>query len=470
VPQPVDRHLADDRDRRGVDELGDVLPDEGHADDHLARLVDDHACGAGVAVRLQAHAGDPAHVVVDHADVEPGLRRRLGGEADARHLGVAERHLRHCGVVGGRDVGAPRCVIHGGALRPRCDHVAACSRLVLALVGEQRAVVHVAGRVQPVEALDQQGVVHGQPIARREADRLESDVGAARRAPGRDQHVLGEDRVAVDEDRDAVLCALDPLGLGLDDGDPEVAQSLRDHVTGEVLLAAEDAAARDDRDGGAERGVRRRHLDRHDAAPDDRETLRCDLRGRGIPRRPRRDGVEPWDRRDERIGARAHHDRVPRRELGDRAVVRGHAHALLSGDPAVAAQQPDAGVAHPVHLRLIVPVVHELVAACEDARNVQFARDGRARALDALGGAQCVPAAQQRLGRHAGPVRALPADELALDEQRGQAALHCAVGDVLRDRAAADDDDVVLGGTCRAVDLLRTHGSFLSTTGAPQPS
>ena len=52
--------------------------------------------------------------------------------------------------------------------------------------------------------------------------------------------------------------------------------------------------------------------------------------------------------------------------------------------------------------------------------------------------------AQQRLGRDARPVRALAADELALDERDAQAALGERAGAVLAGRAAADDDDVVV--------------------------
>ena len=52
--------------------------------------------------------------------------------------------------------------------------------------------------------------------------------------------------------------------------------------------------------------------------------------------------------------------------------------------------------------------------------------------------------AQQRLGRDARPVRALAADELALDERDAQAALGERAGAVLAGRAAADDDHVVV--------------------------
>ena len=68
-------------------------------------------------------------------------------------------------MVGGGDVGAPRRVVDRRARRARRDHVARRARLVLALVGEQRAVVDVADGVQPVDAVDQQGVVDVEPVA-----------------------------------------------------------------------------------------------------------------------------------------------------------------------------------------------------------------------------------------------------------------------------------------------------------------
>ena len=52
--------------------------------------------------------------------------------------------------------------------------------------------------------------------------------------------------------------------------------------------------------------------------------------------------------------------------------------------------------------------------------------------------------AQQRLRRDARPVRALAADQLALDERDAQAALGQRAGAVLARRAAADDDHVVV--------------------------
>jgi hypothetical protein len=50
--------------------------------------------------------------------------------------------------------------------------------------------------------------------------------------------------------------------------------------------------------------------------------------------------------------------------------------------------------------------------------------------------------AQQRLGRDARPVGALPADELTLDQGHAKATFGQGAGTVLARRAAADDDDV----------------------------
>ena len=84
--------------------------------------------------------------------------------------------LRNGLVVGGGDVRAPRRVRDGRSVRPGRDDVAGGPRLVLALVGEQRAVVHVADGVQPVEPLRQHGVVDVDPVARGEADGVQADV------------------------------------------------------------------------------------------------------------------------------------------------------------------------------------------------------------------------------------------------------------------------------------------------------
>lgn len=66
---------------------------------------------------------------------------------------------------------------------------------------------------------------------------------------------------------------------------------------------------------------------------------------------------------------------------------------------------------------------------------------------------------QQRLGRHASPVRALTSDQFPLDDGCAQAALHHPVGDVLPHRARTDDDDVVRRCPCQSALLARPRRS-----------
>ena len=68
--------------------------------------------------------------------------------------------------------------------------------------------------------------------------------------------------------------------------------------------------------------------------------------------------------------------------------------------------------------------------------------------------------AQQGLARHAGPVRALAADQLALHDRGGQPGGAGPVGDVLPDRPRADDHDVVRRNRPLRQSLIR-HGVSL---------
>ena len=83
------------------------------------------------------------------------------------------------------------------------------------------------------------------------------------------------------------------------------------------------------------------------------------------------------------------------------------------------------------------------VAAGERRGDVLLAGHRLRRAVDGARLGEHLGAAQQRLARHARPVRALAADELALHEDGGQPAPDDDVGDVLARRARPEDDDVV---------------------------
>ena len=108
-------------------------------------------------------------------------------------------------------------------------------------------------------------------------------------------------------------------------------------------------------------------------------------------------------------------------------------------EPAAAAQEVDAVVGQPALLTRVGVVRDHEVPPGERGLDVDL-RGGRrlARSLHRLA------RPQQRLRRDARPVRALAADQLALDERDTQPALGQCAGAVLAGRAAAHHDDVVV--------------------------
>ena len=202
VPEPVERHLADDRDGRGLEQLADVRPDEGDAEDDLALLVDDHPGRSLVAVGADARAGDLADLVVDDADVVAGRGRRPAAvrptDATSGSVNVT------CGTASWSAVAT--CVPHGasatGAPFARAAMTSPAARAwYLPWCVSSARCVDVARGVQPVEAAHEQGVVGLQPGAGLEPDRVQADVSGARRTAGRDQHLLGRDGRTVAESR-----------------------------------------------------------------------------------------------------------------------------------------------------------------------------------------------------------------------------------------------------------------------------
>ena len=169
------------------------------------------------------------------------------------------------------------------------------------------------------------------------------------------------------------------------------------------------------------------------------------------------------------VGAGADRDGVPRDELGD--ACRPSAVTVTRLTP-VSRPWPrssvDAGARRPTRPGTRRPSRGRCVSRRrEHRRDVERAGDGLLRAIRRRCAARSArAAAQQRLRRHARPVRALAADQLALDEDGGQAALHGAVGDVLADRAGADDDDVVRG---RSFALLQHDRAAPAVVDAVMP-
>src|SRR5215216_609308 len=100
VPEARQRDLADDRDRRGMDELADVWSREGCSGDHAAVLVDDDARRARRVAAVERAAGVGAAADLDHLDVQPGLARAGLRVADGRDLRVGEDDARRLPAVG----------------------------------------------------------------------------------------------------------------------------------------------------------------------------------------------------------------------------------------------------------------------------------------------------------------------------------------------------------------------------------
>ena len=66
--------MSDDCDGGGVQQLRDVLADEGRSDDDLVVFVDDEFRASFVAVGVEFRAGDPAEFVLDDPDVRGRVR------------------------------------------------------------------------------------------------------------------------------------------------------------------------------------------------------------------------------------------------------------------------------------------------------------------------------------------------------------------------------------------------------------
>jgi hypothetical protein len=140
-----------------------------------------------------------------------------------------------------------------------------------------------------------------------------------------------------------------------------------------------------------------------------------------------------------------------------------HDHAPRPVDPAGAAQQVDPVGLEPGLLARVVVGGHHEVAPREGAGRVHAA------AVDRLAGArrlarrlQRLAGAQQRLRGDARPVRALAADELALDERDAQPAVGERPGAVLAGGPAAEHDDVVGGGHASPCALSISYAAVIS--------
>ena len=178
------------------------------------------------------------------------------------------------------------------------------------------------------------------------------------------------------------------------------------------------------------------------AAAEDEQRRRALLRRQGLVARPRRHPVEPVDRRDDRLRAGGDHEvgpaelaAVDRDDAGRRhAAVPAHEHHARLGELAGGA--------------VVLAVLGDLVATGDGgAEGLVVAVERRRRRRpgqlgEPAGLVARLGAAQHRLARHAGDVRALTADAQLLHEGDRAALLGQRGGDALAGRAGTEHDDV----------------------------
>ncbi len=459
-----------------MQQLGDAGADEGRADQHLPVQVEDDPGPAAVVVAVERGPGDRAEVVVDRLDPQSGPFGGVEGQTDGGDLRLREDHLGRAGAVGGRGVRAPALGVQRARLGAGDDRRAGDPRLVLALMGEQRPVVDVPGGVQPraVDAEHGAAVVHVEPVAGVQTDLLQADVGRARGAPGGVQHLVhGQPPAVAQGERDLGRAVrrvrparpvrpVRPVRAvhrpSLQRGHlrpepqvhPEVPQTVRDQLTGERLRPGQQRGAADQQHhlraecppGGGEF-----HAD-HPAAHHGKPPGDGGRAGR-LAVGPRSGvGQSGHVARQHRAAPGADRDGVPGDQQPLAAVLRLDRHLPFAGQPAVAPGQFDAGVTEPLHLAVVLPVRGEGVTPRQHRCRVQRpAADRLPGTGHRAGVGQRGHRAQQRLARHAGPVRTLAADQFALHDHRAQPGGGRPVGDVLAGGARADHDDVeLLGG------------------------
>ncbi len=125
---------------------------------------------------------------------------------------------------------------------------------------------------------------------------------------------------------------------------------------------------------------------------------------------------------------------------------------VADADPAlafqapVAADQRDAAILEPRHLKSVVEVIDDLIPAGQDRRHVELAAARRAGTRHAARLGERLRRAQQRLGGHAGVERALTADEGGLDDRHRVTPSAEAAGEDLAGRTGAEHEDVVESG------------------------
>ncbi len=227
--------------------------------------------------------------------------------------------------------------------------------------------------------------------------------------------------------------------------DPGLGEAVGDEFPGERLHARQHAgAAHQQGDLAAQRPPGGGHLDGDHAAADDREPARHPPGGGGLTAGPRPRVRQPRQVGQGRAGAGADGHRVACGEHPPTAVRVRDGDPADAVEPGVAAHQVDPGGREPVDLAVVLPVRGEVVAPGQHRRGVQRSGDRLAGARQPARLRERDGRPQQRLAGHAGPVRALAADQFALHQRHGQTGRPGPVREVLPGGAAAEHEDVVL--------------------------
>ncbi len=317
---------------------------------------------------------------------------------------------------------------------------------------------HVADR--PELLTDAQPLVDGHgPRARVEPDRLQADVVEVGRPAGRDQHLVGGQRLPrVEAEGEGAVGVRRALQLDVGQHpDPLVGEGLGEQRGGLRLVGRDQSrSVLDNGHPHAEAREDLRHLAADRSAADDDQGARELLELHGVAVGPVRRVREPVDGRDGGTGAGVEHDAAPGRVGVGGAVRLLDAHAtdaVEAGDPVVDGR---AGVAKPVDGDRVVPAGRGLLV--DATRHDGPRRDDGGLARDLGGPAYLghgVRAAHHHLGRDAPVVGTLTTDQVPVDDHDLDARLRRAAAEGFTARTRADHDQV---------DLTLAHGSSIPET------
>ncbi len=271
---------------------------------------------------------------------------------------------------------------------------------------------------------------------RLDADRFQADALDAWRPAGRDEQLLPADLLAVAQ-RDHALAVLEvhSFGAGVEAHvDAFLSQDVEDEGADRRVLAVDQVVcALHEGDLDPEAAEELAELDADRAAAEDHDARRQGLERRRLAVGPVAGVCEAVDRRDARVAAGGDDDplrfQCPAVDIdtagaGDPRFASndGHSLPLVAGD-----------------LAAVVEVADHVVAVLGDLRPLDLR----------LGDACCSAGVeagfrrpQQRLGGDAGPIGALAADQLALDERHVESLVVEARDGDLAGRAGSDHDGV----------------------------